>query len=38
MKYDKPNIEIILLDINDIVTLSSEQAGDGDGVTGDWNS
>lgn len=38
MKYDKPNMEIMILDVNDIVTLSSEQSGDGDGVTGGWSS
>ena len=38
MKYDKPNMDIVLLEVEDIVTLSSEQSGDGDGVTGGWNS
>ena len=38
MKYEKPNIEILLLDVIDIVTLSSETSGDGNGYTGGWNS
>lgn len=38
MKYEKPNMEILLLDVIDIVTLSSETSGDGDGYTGGWNS
>lgn len=38
MKYEKPNIEILLLDVIDIVTLSSETFGDGNGYTGGWNS
>lgn len=38
MKYDKPNMEIMIWEMNDIVTLSSEQSGDGDGVIGGWNS
>jgi len=38
MKYENPNMEIILLHVKDIVTLSSETSGDGDGYTGGWNS
>ena len=38
MKYEKPNMEIMVFEMNDIVTLSSEQTGDGNGVTGGWNS
>ena len=38
MKYEKPNMEILLLDVTDIVTLSSESSGDGDNYTGGWSS
>lgn len=38
MKYETPNMEVMILNESDIVTLSSESAGDGDGYTGGWSS
>jgi len=36
MKYEQPNIEIIMLEKLDVITLSVESSGSGDNVTGGW--
>lgn len=36
-KYETPDVEVINLIIQDVVTLSVE-IGDGEGYEGDWNS
>ncbi len=38
MKYEIPSIEIVVLQVADIVTLSGEPSGSGDNVSGGWNS
>lgn len=38
MKYEKPNMELVVLESADIVTLSGEPEGDGKGVPGGWDS
>lgn len=35
MQYEKPNLEIVLLQTKDIVTLSFGGSGDGENVDGD---
>ena len=36
MKYEQPNMEIIVLEKLDVITLSVEGSGSGDDVTGNW--
>ena len=36
MKYEQPNIEIVMLEKLDVITLSVENSGSGDDVTGGW--
>lgn len=38
MKYEKPSLELVVLEQGDIVTLSVEPGGSGNDVTGGWNS
>ena len=36
MKYEQPNIEIVMLEKLDVITLSVDKNGSGDNVTGGW--
>ena len=36
MNYEKPMIDVLLLELADIVTLSTD-IGDGENVEGDWS-
>ena len=36
MKYEQPNMEIIVLEKLDVITLSVEGGGSGDDYTGPW--
>ena len=36
MTYEQPNMEIIVLEKLDVITLSVEGSGSGDDVTGNW--
>lgn len=36
MKYEEPNLEIIVLNTGNIVTLSVEGSGTGEDTTGPW--
>ena len=37
MKYEKPNLELIILELGDVITLSSEYEGDNEGTPGPWS-
>ena len=34
--YEKPSMELVNLGFYDVITLSGEQEGDGDGYEGSW--
>lgn len=36
MKYEEPNMMIVLLNTIDVITLSSENGGSGEEVEGPW--
>ena len=36
MEYEKPNMELIILELQDVVTASIEDEGDNGGITGPW--
>ena len=38
MRYEKPNLELVMAEEEDIITLSNGQNGDGDNIdNGPWN-
>lgn len=36
MKYEAPIIQIIMFETEDVITVSVDDEGTGDGVTGGW--